>query len=263
MRPGLHCTGWLLVLVLALASESQAAKPKPATPQDYTQLSAHTTLLGTLVRINSDRSLVLQVEYQYYRAPGSSRKGSTRNSEDAQLKALSREQQKILKEQEKLLRLSNPVKRMQELQRFVARQQKQSGHTGSIPHGSGRGPSLRLVKGTKTYVLQASDGIKVRTMEPTPALDARGNPRALTDAEKKVRKGPEPELPGYHARWGTLKAGDTVRVYFSENKAPAKNAAAKAGAKEGKDDAEEPNVQVSMIVLLDDGGEPPTAKKKK
>jgi hypothetical protein len=252
MRSRVHLGSLVVVLVLVAAVPAAGKKKTTsATPDDYSQLGAHSTLLGKLVLVNSNRSFLLQVEYEYYQAYGG--RGSTVRNEAALIQALNREQQKLLKEQERILSTRNPIKRLQELRRFVA-QMQQPGQPGHLPRTTtGQAPHLRMVKAKKNYDFQALDAVKVRTLETPVVLDARGNPRKLTEAENRAKKGPDPSLPGYTSSWSHLKPGLTVRVYFAPRKKPVPADTAKTKGKDKeKDHGEEHKPPVSMIVILED-----------
>jgi hypothetical protein len=108
------------------------------------------------------------------------------------------------------------------------------------------------MKANKNYDLQAVDDVKVRTAQPPIVLDSKGNPRKLTDAEKKAKKAPDPELPGYTATWAKLKPDLTVRVYFAARKKTPAPEVAKTNGKEKEKATEDQKAPVSVIVILDD-----------
>jgi hypothetical protein len=63
--------------------------------------------------------------------------------------------------------------------------------------------------------IQAGDEVRVRTLYLPPAYDDKGNPRHYTSAEKKALKGTDPKVPGYNSDFGSLKAGQAVKISLS------------------------------------------------
>jgi hypothetical protein len=66
--------------------------------------------------------------------------------------------------------------------------------------------------------LQATDEMKVRTLNPPVEFDEKGKPRKYTAKELKEMRGPDRKLPGYTADFESLKIGQIVRVTVARRK---------------------------------------------
>jgi hypothetical protein len=129
-----------------------------------------------------------------------------------------------------------------------------------VPTGGG----YQIQNITKAVELEATDDIKVRTLILAQEFDEKGRPRKYSSKELLEMRKPDPNLPGYHADFDSLKPGQTVKISIAR-KAGAKPAAnptkpAAEKKKKGKDDddAEEkdaPSSQkpfVTMVIILDE-----------
>src|SRR5439155_20913538 len=104
--------------------------------------------------------------------------------------------------------------------------------------------------------LQATDDMKVRTLQLPLDFDEKGRPKKYTNKEIQELRGPDQRLPGYTADFDSLKPEQTVKVYLAKKKAVA--APAPAAPPKGKDkdkdkDDDKPGAErpeIAMVVIL-------------
>ncbi len=94
----------------------------------------------------------------------------------------------------------------------------------------------------RDYDFRAADNCKVRTANPEPRYDDRGQLKPYTQRELTALKG-KSKLPGYPAEFDQLKVGQAVDVYLAKLKPGAKKA---PPSKDSKDDNKR---EVVMIVI--------------
>lgn len=75
------------------------------------------------------------------------------------------------------------------------------------------GPNL--VQVNLDFRLQLPDTAKMRTAEPPPKYDDKGNLKKYTPEELKALRADSPELPGFPSDLTEVKNGQTVIVYFA------------------------------------------------
>jgi hypothetical protein len=73
-------------------------------------------------------------------------------------------------------------------------------------------------KKTKDIDFDADEKMKIRILQPTPELDAKGKAKAFTKAELKAMKGPDATLPGYMAEYEQLRTDQVVKVFVAKQK---------------------------------------------
>lgn len=233
-----------LMIAAVLPEEAAAQKKKdrpdkpgastPATAKEAEALAQANTVVGTLVRSGgSDRTLTLRLDYQRLE-PNAGRNGGGH--------ALYRQQQQIL-------RTTNPLQRAQQMQRLLAQLQREQ--LQALRN------QFRVVTEHKDFDLKAASNATVRFLNPPMDYDDKGYPKKYTPEELRKLKGKDANLPGYEADFEKLKVGDTIRVTFK-----------KPQANKNKDaDRDDTTPEVAMIVILQEGsgtlpGERPGKRKK-
>jgi hypothetical protein len=240
------CGALVLGLMIAAGLPDGAAAQKkkdkpaasaPATPKEAEALARADNVIGTLVRTGgTDRTLTLRIEYQKLEPREGGGKGAGRNP--------------IHRQQQQILRTTNPLQRALQMQRLLAqieREQLQALRN-----------QFHVVTEHKDFDLQAAKDATVRFLNPPMEYDDKGYPKKYTPEELKKLKGTNPNLPGYEADFEKLKIGDNVRVTF---KKPQLN------KDKDKDKDDTPTPEVSMIVILKEGsgslpGDRPGKSKK-
>jgi hypothetical protein len=146
---------------------------------------------------------------------------------------------KTVKEYEhRLAQLNDAVARMQA--NGVRDQLKNSG-------------AIKVVKEHKDVDFHAADGVKVRTQNPPPRFDDKGNLKPYTKDELAGLKGKDKDLPGYEAASDALKAGQQVKVTLALPKTTDK----KDSDKDKDSDAQpkKGNEVTVILILADDAGD--------
>src|SRR5205085_1910911 len=114
--------------------------------------------------------------------------------------------------------------------------------------------AVKVVKEHKDVDFRAADGVKVRTQNPPPRLDDKGNPKPYTKDELAALKGKDKDLPGYEAASDALKTGEQVKVTLATPKAEKKD----ADKDKDKDSDAQPkkgNEVAVILILADDAGD--------
>ncbi len=259
-----------LVLLVPGGVEGQDKKKKgkkieatPATPQEYAQLSQYKDVTGKLVFADvSAQSLSFRLEYQKTEAnpkykPPKAGKGGNNN--------LYQQMQRLLREQNELLRIKNPVQRQVRMQQIALEFQKlQMQMAGVNPKGGKVNPDnlpYRQVTESRDFELDVAEKVVVRRKDPPFAYDDRGNPIEYTKEKLAELRGKDKTKPGYEAKYEDLASGQTVKLYL---KAPEKKAKAKDDPKDEDTGVARP--KVTMILILQEAASPliqPDKKKKK
>jgi hypothetical protein len=235
-----RCTGptaLLAVLVLSCpgiaADKKNDPAAKGANAKDYQALADAHTVTGKVNSVGgSDKSLSLRVDYQVVQP----NPAAARNNNAAL--------QRILRDEEQILRTRNPLRRFQEMERLQAEIVKLQ--------AQGLKNAYKVVNQHKDFDLESGPDVVVRRLEPPVEYDDKGNAKKRTAAELKELKGKNPDLPGYNATFDDLRIGQVVRVTLARPKAD-------KDKPKDKDAADDKKPQVSMIVILTD---PPAPKPK-
>jgi hypothetical protein len=214
----------ILIAGPAQAQKKQSdAKGTEASQQDYQALAQMTDITGKLVNVDpTGKTVTLELEYQVLAPNG--KNGTNHN---------------LMREQQQLMRARSPVEYMRDLERLVLQAQREQAN------------AFRVVTERKDYELAATDNVKVRQEELPPRFDDKGNLKPYTAQELKELKGPNPNLPGYVADFGSLKNGQTVKITLSHHQAA-----------RDKDKDKDPKPQAAMIVIQKDAPEPADKNKK-
>lgn len=295
---------WVLLVLVCPSStlgQKKAAKNQPTegTAQEYAQLAQLREVTGKLAKVDSStKMLALDIDYQNaYPAKTKKRAVAQRTRHGGvgnvrptfSLAQFNHRWENILRLQQQLMTISNPMQRMQKLQQLelqierlqmqilmsearalaaCERQQLQvmmsqlrnlaaASHQGNV----GTPANTKLTKGTKEFRLEAQNDVIVRRWAPPLAYDDKGNVKPHTKEELKVLRGKNPSLPGYTASYEDLQAGQMVKMYLPAPKV--KND--KQIAKDDADRAKAKLPQVRMILILADavGRDPQLAHIKK
>jgi hypothetical protein len=116
--------------------------------------------------------------------------------------------------------------------------------------------TYRINTASQNIELQASDDMKVRTLQLPVDFDEKGRPKRYSSKELQELKGSDPQLPGYTADFDSLKPDQYVRVYVARKKDTPKAPPVreKPAAKKDKDADKEPVMpdrpEIAMIVIL-------------
>jgi len=261
------------LLVLALAASAGAVDKKKAATIDATnqdqidKLAQAGDLIGTIKSVGTGL-LTVQVDQQALQANPQAIAKDNRHAG-----AVAHHQAELLKEQQQIMKIKNPVHQAQRMQQLLAKAERYQLQAALKP---GQNP-FKVVVAHQTYDLDIPADAVVRSMQSPQAYDDKGNPKKYTAAELKELKGDDPKLPGYAADFNTLKTGQIVKVHFGKKKDPAKKDAAKdkdaakekdapkekdAAAKDKDKDAD-PKTQILMIVILKDADPAAAGDKKK
>jgi hypothetical protein len=222
MRRVLRGTG--LVLALALAVPALAADK--ATDQDYTALAQQDQIIGKLKSVNpTDKTCTLEIDVSVL-------KGGAHTAAH-----LVDQQERILRQEQDILRTTNPILRAQKAQRLAADLQRAQN-------------SVKTTTQHKDFDLETTTDAKVRLQDPPVQYDEKGNVKKYTSKELQELKG-DPKLTGYAADWDSLKEGQTVKLTLSH-----KN-------KDNKDAKDDNKPHASLILVIKDAADAnaPAAKK--
>ena len=184
------------------------------------------TFVGRLKSLpdNSERKLVLEVEYTYLVPKNNGNNNRANNSINHKL-------QQIAKLQREIGRSKNPAAKLAQLERLVSQVQ--------VEAARGQANQFRLVSERKEIEFRAAEDWAVRFLKPPPKYDEKGQPQKHTPAELQELKGTDPNAIGYEARESDLAAGQVVRVTLRKVKdhhLAAKNAKNPTNAKVEPDD---------------------------
>jgi hypothetical protein len=249
MRNGFLWAGLGLLLALPVTAadkgNKKGDKPQPATQADYDALVQARSAVGTVSDLGgSERTFTLVYRYQYLVPKGKPGKGNS-------------QVQNLLREQQNILRTTDPIKREARLEQFIQKVLRKQAN-GSLN-------GFKVVKGRRDFDLRAADKVKVRVMEPPVRYDDKGNVQKYTKEELKKLKGKDKTLPGYESNWDGVLDGQTVKVSVKTPKK--KKPAAKDKAKDKEDVEDDGRPQVTMVVILKepdaDAGKPEKKGKKK
>jgi len=229
MRRVLRGTG--LVLALALAMPALAADK--ATEQDYSALAQQNQIIGKLKSVNpTDKTCTLEIDVSVL-------KNGARGAVQ-----LMDQQERILREEQDILRTTNPILRAQKAQRLAADLQRAQN-------------SVKTVTQHKDFDVETTTDARVRLQDPPVQYDEKGNVKKYTSKELQELKG-DPKLIGYAADWDSLKEGQTVKLTLSHkhDKAADKN-------KDNKDARDDNKPRASLILVIKDAADAnaPAAKK--
>jgi hypothetical protein len=249
MRPNFRWSVLLLVMVLPIPAADKGEKKKKkgdkdvtgATTADYAALARTRTIVGTLTNVEADGKS-LTFHYHYQSLVPKNQKGKGQN--------LSRRLEKLVQRQEQIMRIADPVKRIQRLQQLAAQIENLKAKIATA-----QASAYKATPARKEFDLQAIDDVKVRLMELPVEYDDDGHVIKYSPKQRKELKG-KGNLPGYRGNWENLTPGQTVKLYLVP---PKKKAADKGKGKdkvEVQDKAafdllEEPDKPlVKMIVVL-------------
>ncbi len=236
----LRWTALALPLALALpavAADKDKAKDKknddqPATKQEYNQLEQAGEVSGKLAEVgDGGKTFTLRLEHQALEPNGNGNRGN-------------RAAQNLYREQQQIMRTTNPVQRMMEMQRLAAQMERQQAQAARSAY--------RVITEHKDFDLQAAADAKVRFQDLPARFDEEGKPKQYTAEERKELKGPDPNLVGYKADFSDLKVGQVVKVVLGHPK---------QGDKEA--DKDQPKHPVRLIVIVQDAPDTPDKKSKK
>ncbi|HXG10582.1 MAG TPA: hypothetical protein VNK04_12545 [Gemmataceae bacterium] len=141
---------------------------------------------GLITKVGDDRVLTLKVSF-VYTEPNPS--------------AL-RQQQDLARRQIEIMQNRNPVERARQLAQLqfdIANNQRNLYTTKEVK---------------KDIEIQATENVKVRSMQPPMVYDEKGNPRRHTPQELRELKG-EGNLPGYMSDFDSLRTGQIVTVHLA------------------------------------------------
>jgi hypothetical protein len=188
----------------AVAADKDKSSSKYAPTQaDIDWLVKTKEVVGKTSNLESSgKGFTLIYEYEYL---DPNQKGiNTAN------KNLSRQQQQIVHEYNRILKTKNPVQREQRLQQLMLRIQ-------TLPMQD-LSKLFKTKKGRKDFDLVAKDTVKVRLKKLPIRYDEKGKVQEYTTKEKQELKGKDPSLPGYTGDWENLSNGQTIKVYVAAKK---------------------------------------------
>jgi hypothetical protein len=244
MRQAILVAGLWAALILPVGSAQNRKKKADyqATQADYDALVQAQIATGKVNTLAStDKTFTLQLDYQYLVATG--KKGGKINSQVTSL----------LRQQEQIMAVRDPVKRLQRLQKLIRKAQQLQARGGRLP--------FKVKQGRKDFDLRAIDEVKVRVMQPPVEYDDQGNVKKYTAKELKELKGKDRKLPGYTSSWDQVADGQTVTVYLKpRTKKPAKEKDKDKDSNEVEDDH---RPLVKMVVILAEADESKPRKKGK
>jgi hypothetical protein len=196
---------WMVVVAVLMAiptltlvraddkKKPDAKNPDAATPQEIAALEAAHEAVGTISKVDAaGKTLTLHIEYQTLQPKG---KGANTNAQ----------MQTLLRDQEKILRTTNPVQRAREMEHMMQQASRDQAHALA---------NLKVVTEKVDFDLLGNDDTKIRMMQLPPKLDANGKAQEYSFKERDDSRSPDPALIGYHADWDKLTTGMTVKVYL-------------------------------------------------
>jgi hypothetical protein len=261
MLPRFSCSLLLLLVVLPGLAADKGNKKKnkrdknvtAATAADYDALARNRVIVGTLTNVEANgQGLTFQYEYQYL--------GPNNKNGKARIDNLARQLQNLAVQQEQILLIADPAKRIQRLQKWAAQVEKVKARLGAAQANAYKAATAR-----KEFDLQAIDAVKVRLMHLPVEYDDTGHPKKYSAKELKALRGKD-HLPGYQGEWGNLAPGQTVKIYvLPPKKKPADKGKDKVKVenKDAFDLLEEPRKPlVKMIVVLADADTATPSKRK-
>lgn len=216
------------------AGQNRKGKAETALPQDYAQLGAVREVVGRLTSGAGGKSIAFEVEITRteknpnYRPP----KITVNNRNNGNQTNLIRQMQNLQRQQAQIARIRDPrdrQRRMIQLQQQMARMQQQMqqqalrqqqdlmrriAQARSSAAKSNNGP-FRIVKTTKEFMLNLTDGAVVRWNTPPTEYDEKGFLKKYTPEDLRKMKGSDSRLPGYEAEIEDLQPGQLVRLYLN------------------------------------------------
>jgi hypothetical protein len=233
-----------LILPVGGAQNTKKKADYQATQADYDALVQAQVAAGKVSALAStDKTFTLQLEYQYLVSTG--KRGSKVNSQVTSL----------LRQQEQIMAVRDPVKRLQRLEKLIRKAQQLKARGGRLP--------FKVKQGRKDFDLRAIEDVKVRVMQPPVEYDDQGNVKKYTAKELKELKGKDRTLPGYTANWDQVADSQTVTVYLKpRTKKPAKDKDKDKDTNEVEDDYR-PLVKVVVILAEADDNKPKKKGKEK
>jgi hypothetical protein len=209
--------GALLLAAVGPAAAEDKKDAKPSDPKEAKEkLLSSGQLVGRVTTVDPDaRTLTVQVTLRYF-VP----------NEDAVA------QQADLRNQlADALQIEDPAERVQRVQEIRAAMLENAANL------------LMPEEQQLDVPLTAAEEVQVRTAQPPPAFDDKGNPRKLSAKELKELRGTNPRLPGYKADFADFAEGQIVRVLAARKKLTA------AEVKELRAAGQEPPLLAAVVVI--------------
>jgi hypothetical protein len=243
MRRALRWTGLLLALVLAVPAPAADKNTTQASEQDYSSLPQNGDVIGKLKSISpTDKTLTLEIDVSLLQP---------KNGAGTNAARLMEQQERILREEQDILRTRNPVQRAQKMQRLAAELERDQLRNQN---------NVRTVTQHKDFDLESTADAKVRTQDPPVQYDEKGNVKKYTSKELQDLKG-DSKLPGYTSDWDSLKVGQTVKVTLTRPKVKADD---KDNNNKDKDKKTDTRPRASVVLVIKDApdADAPGGKKK-
>ncbi len=228
MRQTLRCAGLLVALAVLLpvsAADDKKKSDADPLPKDTKEAAEKLVtagkVTGKLIQVDPKKKyFTLQITLKY----GVPNQGAVNA---------------LLNAQNELARTRDP-KRAVQLRIEMAKQQA----------------NLITIKEEKKNVeFQAGDEVKVRSANPPPTFDDKGQLKKYTRKELDELKGPDKKLPGYPAEFDVLRQDQIVTVLLVKKKDAGKPARPQPRSKDADVDTDllgddkDNKPQVSMIVV--------------
>jgi hypothetical protein len=247
MRLGLRWTALGLALVLTVPALA-ADKDVGASAQDYSTLAQMDQIIGKLKTVNpTDKTFTLEIDVSLLQSKNGARPAAYQMEQ----------QERILRQEQEIMRIVNPIQRAQRLQQLAAEIER------SRQQQARNQNNVKAVTQHKDFDLESTPDAKVRLQDPPVQYDEKGNVKKYTQQELKELKG-DSKLPGYNADWDTLKAGQMIKVTLSHKRDKAGDKNKDNNNKDNKDALDVNKPRGSLILVIKDAPDTdaPAGKKK-